>query len=83
MFAFTNFSFISIHALREESDLFHLATQVTIGIFLSTLSVRRATFLLIDMLYDYEISIHALREESDSFITLSVSLVLNFYPRSP
>ena len=37
------FQFISIHALREESDLQTLAANSRTPIFLSTLSVRRAT----------------------------------------
>ena len=56
---------ISIHALREESDRAFALNTVLSWIFLSTLSVRRATGLhfFVD---DYQfISIHALREESD------------------
>ena len=56
---------ISIHALREEGDLwlkypFRLTTR-----FLSTPSARRATKIYHAMGLDKEISIHALREEGD------------------
>ena len=56
---------ISIHALREESDL---AFPRKIGVklpFQSTLSVRRATHLAFINFVKILISIHALREESD------------------
>ena len=59
------FHLISIHALREESDLLHLFIQPSRPLFLSTPSARRATPLLtLPCIWCY-ISIHALREESD------------------
>ena len=56
---------ISIHALREESDIQPYQFGHPYTKFLSTLSVRRATD---DRRFDgnaFCISIHALREESD------------------
>ena len=51
--------------------------------FQSTLSARRATQQFC-LLYRYNyISIHALREESDIFKITSVTLIVNFNPRSP
>ena len=38
---------ISIHALREEGDLFHARKKVSMELFLSTPSVRRATLLMV------------------------------------
>ena len=35
---------ISIHALRKESDFSTISAIVTLGVFQSTLSVRRATY---------------------------------------
>ena len=57
---------ISIHALREESDLLGWHVLASKGIFQSTLSVRRATCREIAVQCEPEISIHALREESDA-----------------
>ena len=58
-------SFISIHALHEESDtpVVFWATY-PIG-FQSTLSMRRATFFGAIVIEHRLISIHALHEESD------------------
>jgi len=57
---------ISIHALREESDSCGKRSQYKDGIFLSTLSVRRATRKTAENpSKNTKISIHALREESD------------------
>ena len=58
-------TWISIHALREESDAFLVGLRATESIFQSTLSVRRATSIVIDGGKRMVISIHALREESD------------------
>ncbi len=57
--------FISIHALREESDRKVEVTQELVAEFLSTPSARRATNQRILTAVLAEISIHALREESD------------------
>ena len=57
---------ISIHALREESDLSVLLAVLWQNLFQSTLSVRRATQISYKYHKEYKtISIHALREESD------------------
>ena len=57
---------ISIHALREESDLVEPARRLHYILFQSTLSVRRATISCTTPLSStHLISIHALREESD------------------
>ena len=57
---------ISIHALLAESDHWHFAGPVpTYIIFLSTLSLRRATRLEVYKRHYLEISIHALLAESD------------------
>ena len=55
-----------------------------IRIFLSTLSLRRATVLLRFQSFGFAISIHALLAESDRPYSLSQSVKsLYFYPRSP
>ena len=62
---------ISIHALREESDLRTWVTGARITTFQSTLSVRRATRRQHPRQPSGFISIHALREESDSSVRSS------------
>ena len=89
---------ISIHALLAESDNAHLyyhsrglkflstlaARWVLLTlIFLSTLSLRRATDQTILKVYGYGISIHALLAESDVAKSYLLSVVVYFYPRSP
>ena len=56
---------ISIHALLAESDLVFTARQAAIGVFLSTLSLRRATWPYLFIGDHHHISIHALLAESD------------------
>ena len=56
---------ISIHALLAESDAIMLIRAATQRIFLSTLSLRRATNSKINVCYGDLISIHALLAESD------------------
>ena len=56
---------ISIHALRKESDARTPGRRNQDARFQSTLSVRRATFLLGKRIPLGVISIHALRKESD------------------
>ena len=56
---------ISIHALLAESDAYTMTTTICIASFLSTLSLRRATNSLDDILAGVNISIHALLAESD------------------
>ena len=70
---------ISIHALLAESDVNEIAYQRQINQFLSTLSLRRATWLRCWQLAARDISIHALLAESDclyrlSLITLPISI---------
>ena len=51
--------------------------------FLSTLSLRRATWRITQTEPETEISIHALLAESDYWATRARAAQLNFYPRSP
>ena len=53
------------------------------AIFLSTLSLRRATNMLIGRALSVEISIHALLAESDFDDRHAFTRCHNFYPRSP
>ena len=75
---------ISIHALLAESDVYMCPIICTIPLFLSTLSLRRATRLnpknpaLASI-----ISIHALLAESDSQRENTLCTIIYFYPRSP
>ena len=76
---------ISIHALLAESDL-HTADRAELGraLFLSTLSLRRATRLgLHEPDLSLIISIHALLAESDGSGPAWLASCFNFYPRSP
>ena len=59
---------ISIHALLAESDRFLVSVNFLLILFLSTLSLRRATALFRRSQYNPDISIHALLAESDAFI---------------
>ena len=52
-------------------------------LFLSTLSLRRATAFLCFVVRRGRISIHALLAESDETFSQVVSSELYFYPRSP
>ena len=56
---------ISIHALLAESDSVRCAGRAVLGVFLSTLSLRRATNDAINGCNPDFISIHALLAESD------------------
>ena len=56
---------ISIHALLAESDLIFTARHMAVRVFLSTLSLRRATQYLHNRTPPLTISIHALLAESD------------------
>ena len=57
--------FISIHALREEDDLYPVACRSRKAIFQSTPSARRTTPGVEQVAPLGAISIHALREEDD------------------
>ena len=56
---------ISIHALLAESDTVQVVVVVMQALFLSTLSLRRATLRVLDGSKSSIISIHALLAESD------------------
>ena len=74
---------ISIHALLAESDGQYPVTAMMCKIFLSTLSLRRATPCYSAPPAGRRISIHALLAESDGpWSTLPIGMA-NFYPRSP
>ena len=74
---------ISIHALLAESDTVFFLWAWMGGLFLSTLSLRRATHYDNYNLHCVEISIHALLAESDSPLGRTISFSAYFYPRSP
>ena len=74
---------ISIHALLAESDFRGWTLNINGPIFLSTLSLRRATEQSASYNAYLGISIHALLAESDGRIMSALSGLKNFYPRSP
>ena len=75
---------ISIHALLAESDRHWACPDGSARLFLSTLSLRRATLRVLDGSKSSIISIHALLAESDPLVvTAFPGSVDNFYPRSP
>ena len=57
---------ISIHALLAESDRPWACSAGSVYLFLSTLSLRRATANAVDQILPGHISIHALLAESDT-----------------
>ena len=74
---------ISIHALLAESDASLVEMPRISAIFLSTLSLRRATVVALRLRQVVGISIHALLAESDAHKYDSHCHEKNFYPRSP
>ena len=56
---------------------------MSVEVFLSTLSLRRATNNFFNCRFNIIISIHALLAESDHTLSSRVSRLSNFYPRSP
>ena len=83
LFDFPVVPVISIHALLAESDLIpHMARLMEL-LFLSTLSLRRATNINSSVNTADQISIHALLAESDLVLVSMICLPLDFYPRSP
>ena len=74
---------ISIHALLAESDAEKLNNSLTIKLFLSTLSLRRATGPSSGINCKTAISIHALLAESDQTGSGFNFRGIDFYPRSP
>ena len=59
---------ISIHALREESDMATAAIQAAKTISIHALREESDGSTCIIILYGGHISIHALREESDALV---------------
>ena len=76
-------NYISIHALLAESDSMFNRPDSKKHIFLSTLSLRRATNTADKEARKRLISIHALLAESDLFFGGDASESRHFYPRSP
>ena len=74
---------ISIHALLAESDEPTATRDDKHSIFLSTLSLRRATEQAPYIVWQTQISIHALLAESDIVTVGLLMFSLYFYPRSP
>ena len=74
---------ISIHALLAESDGCTRPNMWGDTVFLSTLSLRRATGSYSSVAHNMKISIHALLAESDLFICKKFIDYVDFYPRSP
>ena len=72
---------ISIHALLAESDWESNVVDPFVELFLSTLSLRRATMLALNFCTVINISIHALLAESDWMPARQT--LRYFYPRSP
>ena len=74
---------ISIHALLAESDRERAGKAMYNKEFLSTLSLRRATFVVTQKGPAKAISIHALLAESDAVRCAGGAILGDFYPRSP
>ena len=74
---------ISIHALLAESDKLAARDGFANRVFLSTLSLRRATAGGSRRIYYVRISIHALLAESDPLHRAAAAAGEYFYPRSP
>ena len=76
---------ISIHALREESDVKALVEQgVEDDISIHALREESDVKALVEQGVEDDISIHALREESDTLKLSAAQFVqLYFNPRSP
>ena len=67
---------ISIHALLAESDVIAPMELAALAIFLSTLSLRRATARRVLGFVDPDISIHALLAESDYMCPIISTTIL-------
>ena len=78
-----NSDFISIHALLAESDVMCALKLADAMLFLSTLSLRRATSADCSCRNVRPISIHALLAESDQVTQTCTAKISDFYPRSP
>ena len=75
--------YISIHALLAESDILAVWLGCKSSLFLSTLSLRRATLRHSADCNCQNISIHALLAESDHQAFFYTAQHTYFYPRSP
>ena len=75
--------YISIHALLAESDSLTATAAEIDSVFLSTLSLRRATASRNSSAKSMPISIHALLAESDIMFSGILPHHAHFYPRSP
>ena len=77
-------SFISIHALLAESDRLNLLLLLISSLFLSTLSLRRATLLnrRLGAVHNAFLSTLSLRRATTSVLVIRQQC-RNFYPRSP
>ena len=69
---------ISIHALLAESDFIFFLPLVLILLFLSTLSLRRATVTVLGIQHKVGISIHALLAESDAGVCIGSRTIIIF-----
>ena len=76
-----NMNFYPRSPCGERLKLF--AKRFSNSLFLSTLSLRRATLRVVDGSKSSIISIHALLAESDTFPGFLIGCIDNFYPRSP
>ena len=75
---------ISIHALLAESDLLTLSMVVILILFLSTLSLRRATFACAGRLQIvYNFYPRSPCGERPGSLTILGGFAVDFYPRSP
>ena len=72
---------ISIHALLAESDFLLMWYQCNTVVFLSTLSLRRATPETVPRRPHADISIHALLAESDhdSYVVMEATKVISIH----
>ena len=79
-----NYRNISIHALLAESDAFSTFLPIREALFLSTLSLRRATLIrhmahLMELLFLSTLSLR----RATGIIDIINNVINNFYPRSP
>ena len=74
---------ISIHALLAESDFIFLLPLVLISLFLSTLSLRRATLILIIRQHSKPFLSTLSLRRATSELVINIRKIVDFYPRSP
>ena len=75
--------YISIHALRKESDRIECVARVTQKISIHALRKESDVLHVHRQIVSMLISIHALRKESDPWATRQAQADTNFNPRSP